>query len=100
MAKRDDRAGPGSGRQRWETVVDVRDGSINKTYARVHWSVGCEKGTNDGPGAVSTDDEVKGLLRAVGESKSVLLVVWEDYTFYCPTPLNCVLCDRIEENSA
>ena len=62
--------------------------------------IGCEKGTNDGPGAVSTDDEVIGLLGLVGKSKSVLLVVSEDYTLDCPTPLNGVLCDRIEEDSA
>ena len=77
-------------------IVNVRDSSINKTYAGVHWLVGCEKGTNDGPGAVSTDNEVKCLLGVVDKNKCVLFLVREDYTLDCPTPLKGVLCDRIE----
>ena len=75
MGKRNDRAGPYSGRQRRETIVDVGDGSINKAYASVHWLVGCKKGTNDGPGAVGTDDEVIALFGVVVKNKTVLLVV-------------------------
>ena len=57
------------------TIVDVWDGCINKRYAGVHWSVGCEyMWVGDEQRTkrhISTDDK-EGFLGVVCENKSAL----------------------------